>query len=65
VVGIGGIGVDQGVQGRQSRHGLKRQEEAEQQRGSALPFLSKTFREELWRHDEGNLFDDSANASNF
>jgi hypothetical protein len=51
VVGIASIGVDQGVQGGESRQGLKRQKDAQQQRGSALPFPSKNFREELWHHD--------------
>jgi hypothetical protein len=51
MVGIGTIGVDQGVQGGKNRHGLKRQKESEQKRGSALPSPSKIFREELWHHD--------------
>jgi hypothetical protein len=40
VVRIGSIGMNQGVQGRKNRHGLQRQKETEQQRGSASPFLS-------------------------
>jgi hypothetical protein len=43
VVVIRAIGMDQGMQSRKNRHGLKREEEAEQQRGSALPILSETF----------------------
>jgi hypothetical protein len=47
MVGIASIRVNQGVQGGKSRHGLKRKKKAEQKRGSALPFPSKNFREEL------------------
>ncbi len=65
MVGIGTIGVDQGVQGRKSRHGLKRQKETQQQRGSALPFLSKNFREELWHHDDEIYLTVATNASVF
>jgi hypothetical protein len=65
MVGLGRIGMDQGVQSRQDGHGLKRQKETEQQRGSALPLLSENFHGEHSRHDDRNLFDDLANASIF
>ena len=51
VVGIGGIAMYQGVQGRCHRHGLQRQKDAKQEGGSAWPDLSKGFHGEHWHHD--------------
>lgn len=55
MVGIAGIGVDQGVQRGKNRHGLKRKKKAEQQRGNALPFLSESLHGEHLRHNHGNV----------